>query len=52
MMAVRNGTFDARHYCWHQAMLLLKSNPNKYTVVIGSYGFRQADGNNVFLMWG
>ena len=48
---IRNGTFPS-HRAMHRAMLLKKSDPAKYTVMIGSYGFRQADGVNIFFVWG
>ena len=51
MDEIRRHTFDD-HHCWHRAMLLEKSNPDKYTLVIGSYGFRQPDGRNTFWLWG
>jgi hypothetical protein len=48
---VNDGTFQDRH-CWQRAMILHASNPREYTVVIGSFGFRQPDGKNTFYVWG
>jgi len=37
--------------CYIRAKLLHKSNPRKYSLVIGSLGFRQADGT-IYWEWG
>ena len=37
--------------CYIRAKLLHKSNPKKYSLVIGSLGFRQADGT-IYWEWG
>ena len=48
---INNNRFNKRH-CWHRAMLLNRFDPDKYTVVIGSFGFVQRDGINTFYVWG
>jgi len=42
--------FPSRN-CYIRAKLLHKSNPKKYSLVIGSLGFRQDDGN-IYWEWG
>ena len=51
MSSIRRGTFNER-MCWHRAMVLAKSNPDQYQIVVGSLGFIQEDGINTFWVWG
>lgn len=48
---IKYGKFNSQQ-CWHRAMLLKAYDPDKYTVVLGSLGFKQNDGVNTFYIWG